>query len=364
MPGPAPFGTGPDGGTPAPTDPDAPARRDAGLPRVGGSAMPPADLDAGGPADPGARTAASCFADDFATVPDFGPDYDAYRPTVAAHCRGTDHQAIAGVQRVVFLGDSITVGSPPTPSADFYRARLARTLAERFGLEAPSFLWETANPLDGTAGLRESGDFASCAKWGARADDLLRDNTQIADCFPEATRDQRTLVVMTVGGNDIASITQAGLEGEPVDAIWEDTREFVQLVRDAVRWFRDDPARFPNGVFVVFANMYEFTDGTGDTESCSGAALAGYGGEWEDPDALADMVVWANEQFMSIAVETGTDMIFMLESFCGHGFRRDDPSAPCYRAPGAELWFDATCIHPNPRGHREIADMFMAVVDE
>jgi len=248
-------------------------------------------------------------------------------------------------------------------STDFYRARLAEALADRFGLEEPSFLWKSAS-LDGTAVVRESGDFASCAKWGARADDLLRDNTQIADCFPEDRRDERTLVVMTIGGNDISSITKAGLEGEPVEDVWEQTREFVGLMRDAVEWFHEDPSRFPNGVFVIFANMFEFTDGTGDTESCPGASVAGYGGEWEDPDALADMVIWANEQYMDIAVSTGTDMVFMLESFCGHGFNYDDPSAPCYRGPGTERWFDDTCIHPNPTGHQAITDMFMAVVDE
>jgi hypothetical protein len=115
---------------------------------------------------------------------------------------------------------------------------------------------------------------------------------------------------------------------------------------------------------VVFANMYEFTDGTGDTGSCPGADLAGFGEELEDPQTLADVIVWANEQYLRIAVETGSDMIFMLENFCGHGFRRDDPSAPCYRGPGADRWFDDTCTHPNPTGHQKITDFFLAVVDE
>ena len=79
---------------------------------------------------------------------------------------------------------------------------------------------------------------------------------------------------------------------------------------------------------------------------------------------MAEMVVWANEQYMAIATETGADMIFLLESFCGHGFNADDPTAPCYRGPGAETWFDLTCIHPNPTGHQQITDMFMAVVNE
>jgi lysophospholipase L1-like esterase len=57
-------------------------------------------------------------------------------------------------------------------------------------------------------------------------------------------------------------------------------------------------------------------------------------------------------------------MVFMLEGFCGHGFRRDDPEGPCDRGPGAEAWFDLTGIHPSPEGHRALADMFTAVVEE
>jgi len=70
------------------------------------------------------------------------------------------------------------------------------------------------------------------------------------------------------------------------------------------------------------------------------------------------------EEFMSIAVDTRTDMLFLLESFCGHGYNHDNPNSRCYRGPDAELWFDLTCIHPNPTGHRAIADMMMSVVRE
>lgn len=355
-----------DAGPPA----DDAGRRDAGRPTMGRDAGRPAvdagrpDAGAGGD-DAGPLTVTACYDGVFEgpVTSIEGPDYDPFMPTVGSHCLGTNHQDIADVERVVFLGDSVTVGTPPTLAADFYRARLADALADRFGLEAPSPLWREANPLDGRALLRESGDFASCAKWGARTDDLLRDSTQIEDCFPVAERDKTTLVIMTIGGNDVAAITKAGAgaDARPIEEVWDMTREFVGLFRDAVGWFTEE--RFPNGVFVVFSNMHEFTDGTGDISSCETSALAGFD-EWEDPSDLADMVVWANEQFLDVAVETGTDMLFMLEHFCGHGHHADNPDAPCYRGPGTEVWLDFTCTHPNPRGHRELADMFLAVVSE
>jgi len=344
-----------DAGAPPPRDANA-SLPDAGPPRDAGAA------DAG--VDAGPRTVASCFEGVFADPTLEGPDYDRFGPTVGSHCLGTDHQEITGVERVVFLGDSVTVGSPPTEAGDFYRTRLARALASRFSLDAPSVIWEQANPLDGMAGMRESGDFASCAEWGARTDDLMRDGSQVTDCFPMDEREKVTLVVMTIGGNDIANIADAGATMErTVDQLWAQTMEFVQLLRDTIAWLRE-PGRFPNGVYVVLSNMFEFTDGTGDTTACPAAELAGIGAPRDDPDALADMVIWANEQYLAIAVDHGVDMIFMLEHFCGHGHNHDNPAAPCYRGPGTENWFDLSCIHPNPTGHEVISDMFLAVVAE
>lgn len=339
---------------------------DTGAADVGVDAAVDAGVDAGPP------TAAGCFAAEFVSPSTTGPDYDAIPDVrIASHCKGTDHQDITGIERVVFVGDSVTVGSPPTATSDWYRVQLATRLATRFGLDRASgplagFAWEQWSNVDPTSGQsfrREAGDFASCAKWGARTDDLLRDNSQLEDCFPESSRGERTLVVITIGGNDISNLTQRGLDGVPVDELWMQTREMVSLFRDSVAWLKA-PGRFPAGVDVVFANVYEFTDGTGDLDACEGAAFAGFDGEWEDADALEAMVVWINEQYMDIAATTRSDMVFLLETFCGHGFRRDDPTSPCYRGPGAALYFDLTCIHPNARGHTEIADLFMAVVDE
>ena len=101
----------------------------------------------------------------------------------------------------------------------------------------------------------------------------------------------------------------------------------AQQQRKAIEWFRE-PGRFPNGVDVIFANMFEFTDGTGDTKACPAAGLAGFGAAWDDTQALADMVIYANEQFMKIAVDTQSDLVFLLESFCGHGFNSKTPPAP------------------------------------
>ena len=335
-----------------PPDPQMP---DAGLQIVDAATVPLPDPDAAPPppADAGVAEDAApvvqdagrqpigptCFPEIFDPASP-GPDYDQFNPVVGSHCMGTNHQDIRDVERVVFLGDSVTQGTPPTRIAERYRFVLGDLLRDRFGMI----------------------DVDNCAAWGARTDDLLMPpHQQIHECFPDPVEPRRTLVIMTIGGNDVAAIHKDGAGG----ATYMETRamveQFVQYLREAVQWFREDPARFPNGVDVIFANMFEFTDGTGDVGACAAARIAGFEGEWPDAEAL---VVWANEQFMSIAVETGTDMIFLLERFCGHGFNHDDPTNRCYRGPGTERWFDLTCIHPNPTGHAEIADMFISVVDE
>ncbi len=305
----------------------------------------------------------ACFSDIAAADGEAGPDYDQFGPVVGSHCAGTNHQDITGVERVVFLGDSITVGTLPTLDWDFYRNKLALELASRFGLDAPDIFWQAVDLFNGTTISQESGDFASCAEYGARTDDLMRDDDQLLDCFPEDSRDETTLVVMTIGSNDLSSLTQDFIEATKTqDELWDKTEETMQLLREAVEWLVE-PGRFPNGVYVVFTNLYEFTDATGDVTSCPAAGLAGFDAAVTDP-ALEEMVIWSMEQYMSIATETGTDMLFLLESFCGHGFNYDDPSGRCYRGAGAELWFDLTCIHPNPTGHAELAEMFLATIAE
>lgn len=338
-------------------DPDTGAISSTGGSTTGGeTGSTGADTTTGEPA------VLDCLFEPFVNKGALTVDYLQYDPTIGSHCKGTNHQDIIDIERVVFLGDSVTVGTPPSQLNDMYRSTLADALVERFGLSPPNDLWKQYNPIDGVALIQDSGDFSSCAKWGARTDDFS--DPQLIDCFPEDLRDKRTLVVITMGGNDLASIAKDGANGTPLDEVMVKADAFIELMREAVHWFIDDPEKFPNGVFVVFANIYEFTDGTGDLMSCPAAGLGGFDKPWMDVEALKQLVLGINERYMEIAVETQTDMIFMLENFCGHGFKAGDPAAPCYRGPNNKTLFDATCIHPNPDGHDLITDLFTAVIDE
>jgi lysophospholipase L1-like esterase len=277
-------------------------------------------------------TASACFKALAGTVA--GPDYDKYKPTVANSCAGTHHQTIKGVERVVFLGDSVTTGTPPTLPNDIYRSRVLAGVTKRFGNVAVS----------------------DCSAWGARTDDFIEGKNQIPTCFPNAVEPKRTLVVFTMGGNDIAAWAKDKLS--TADAIVEADIAANRL-RAAVDWLQA-PGRFPSGVFIVFANVYEYTDTSGDLASCPTSQAAGMSGSWPTG---APAIVHFQERFMEIATQTKTDMIFLFEHFCGHGYKRNDATLQCYRGPGAELWFDFTCIHPTPKGHEQIANLFLSVID-
>ncbi len=196
-----------------------------------------------------------------------------------------------------------------------------------------------------------------CSAFGARTDDLLIGKRQLLQCFPDEGDDRATLVIFTVGGNDIAKWAQDKLGADDAMLAAEHASD---LLDDALAWFRE-PGRFPNGVYVVFANPYEYTDGTGDLASCELSAVAELDGNWIEG---APAVLYFQERFMRAAVTYGFDLVFSLEHFCGHGFHHDNPASQCYRGPDAELWFDFTCIHPNTQGHAALADLFWATITD
>ena len=315
----------------------------------------------GGGTDTEGGSPYACIDEPYVNGGNPGADYSMYDDVpLGSHCQGTNQQDITDIERIVFLGDSVTVGTPPTPSSDFYRTILAEELATQFDLEPPTSEWESVNAGSGTASVMESGAFASCAVWGARNDDLM---SQLDDCFATEDFPQRTLVVFTMGGNDAAAMAKDYLDGASLADVLDELESMVADHEAAVKWLLE-PDRFPNGVFVVNANVYEFTDATLDFQSCPTASVAGFNSNPDMPDVLLNSLRQINQEYMRIASENGTDLVFMSEGFCGHGYHADDPESPCYRGPGNETWFDITCIHPTPTGHGALADMFMNVITE
>jgi hypothetical protein len=287
-------------------------------------------------APPPPSTAAECFKSITGKVA--GPDYDQFHPVIDPSCAGTHHQNITGVQKIVSLGDSVTEGTPPNLPNQFFRTLVEAQATKTFG------------PIE----------TADCAKWGAKMVDLMDPSgyQEIQKCFPNAVEPKHTLVIMTMGGNDIAGWAKNQIDVATATA---NADAVAAQLRAAMHWFKDDKTRFPNGVDVVFTNVYEYTDTSGDLLSCPAASAAGFKANWPQGTPA---IVHLQEQMMQVAVETQTDMVFLLEHFCGHGYKRDDPTLQCYRGPNADLWFDLTCIHPTPTGHQQIANLFQSVIHD
>jgi len=285
----------------------------------------------------------NCFPKVKENVESF-PSYDRFSPTIGRHCAGTDHQDISGVEKVVFLGDSITAGTWPTPEESYYRNQLKSRLQDRFG------------PID----------VSDCSEYGARTDDFLEhSNRQITECFNQllngdASEDKRTLVLWTMGGNDLLSLGEQARNGAERAELLESLDQIIEYQREALAFFRDQEATlFPAGIDVVFTNNYEYTDGTGDFGSCPTAAMLGLD---FDVSSWALGYLTINEAYMEMAVDTQTDMVFMMEHFCGNGFRSDDPSGGCYKGPNTPQYFDPTCIHPTEAGHTRLTELFEQVI--
>ncbi len=312
----------------------------AGL-TLGACTPPTGDIADTGPDTPGPPpSAADCF--EGLGDPALGlPDYDSFGPTMGHHCHGTDHQDITGIEKLVFIGDSITQGTPPTPDDEYYRMLLSDSLEDTWG----------------------ELEIDECARFGARTDDLLLDpHHDILECFPDV-EPKRTLVVMTSGGNDMYDVAYDLRDGVPLDEVLASVDHYASLFRDAIHHFTDNPSLFPAGVQVVFGNVYEFTDNESGMGACPAAAA--YEGWSSEPlEGFREAYIRMNETYMDIAVETGTDMVFMKEAFCGHGFHAGEPDNECFRGEDAELWFDFTCFHPNSAGHAALAEMFLATVME
>lgn len=72
-----------------------------------------------------------------------------------------------------------------------------------------------------------------------------------------------------------------------------------------------DPEHVPGGVYVVFANNYEFTARTGDTTQCPGAGEAGNDETWAAASDLVGSAAYANARYFELAVARQVDMIFL-----------------------------------------------------
>ncbi len=273
--------------------------------------------------DPGMDGAADAAPD---PVDDSTPD--GWPPSCYEERMGIKNQVVRDVERVIFLGDSITATPYLTsPWSD----RIRPDLQDLFGSDL---------------------EIQNYAAWGAITDDILSD--QLPRIDTESTK--RTLVMFTIGGNDALQVI-----GDDTTTALAHMEGKVDNLHDILTWLYD-PSNVPGGVYVIFANVYNPTDGEGDFTHCGfGAGLE----DWPNSDEVAET---ANGWYEDEANEHGSDLLNLHDLFAGHGFNNDDPTNPWYCnecdpcTDGCPRWYDATCIHPNNLGHIALAGFFLCMI--
>ncbi|HZS41209.1 MAG TPA: SGNH/GDSL hydrolase family protein [Polyangia bacterium] len=142
------------------------------------------------------------------------------------------------------------------------------------------------------------------------------------------------IITITIGGNDLNGHAFDAINGTDGPA----RMEYAQHLADELGALTT-PGRLGSGkVYVVLANIYDFTDGQGDfaTVGCGPPA---------NVMATRDVAVftaWNGVLAEAIGKVNGA-LYDMHADFMGHGYNFQD------------VWYDrASCIHPNAAGHDAI----------
>ncbi len=277
---------------------------------------------------------AACTPDDPGTPPTGETGTVPLDPDVATWV--PDHFPPTEAARVVFLGDSITAGYGIDQDKNTYTSLLERNNGGKY----PDY---DGQDLKARFGRLE---VLHVARNGATTETLIAQQLPNVDAAWGAGLPGPTLVVITIGGNDLTeALFTGGDVNQAADTIVSNLEQIVD--------FFHDPARFPDGAYVYVTNVYEPTDGTGQVDECFfGLDLTSVIPTFER--LAADSLALARDQ--------GWAWVDLRGHFLGHGFRYDQ-QGPWTDEEDPTLWFQEDCIHPNVRGHHELRRLFLAAID-
>lgn len=234
--------------------------------------------------------------------------------------------------RVVYMGDSITAGVG----------------ASSFSLEYPSLLEANSDSAwPDHADETLSAAYPTIEEWinvsvgGATTSSMKQNQLSDLEARVGLPAEGETLIFVTIGGNDAQ---QALLPFADVDTI---AQAALDNIDDMARWLTD-PANFPDGVYVYFTNIYEPSDGTGQSQCF-------FGMDYSDNLAKLDVM---NGGLISMGTDIGFAAVDLNGHFRGHGMNNENPTIDAYDEDDPSRWFDNDCLHPNDRGHHEVRRLF------
>ena len=252
------------------------------------------------------------------------PDVQTYVPE--------DYHPTAPV-RVVFMGDSITDGVGASMPSLTYTALLE---------ENQNSAWPDHDEVTLSEAFPSIEEWINVGVGGATTSSMKREQLPALEALLNLPADGETLILVTIGGNDAQ---QALFPFADVDAI---AQAALDNIDDMARWLTD-PDNFPDGVYVYFTNIYEPSDGTGQSECF-------YRMDYSEDLAKLDVM---NGGLISMGMEIGFSALDLNGHFRGHGFNNNDDTIEAYHPDDPSRWFnDNDCLHPNDRGHHEVRRLF------
>ena len=239
--------------------------------------------------------------------------------------------------RLVFLGDSITDGAGASSTSKQYVQLLQVN---------DSSAWPDADALDLETSFPGITEVIDVSFGGATISSLQSQQIPELESILSLPASGQTIFVVTIGGNDAQ---QALNPFADADSIMTTALSKFDTMTD---WFLD-PANFPDGAYLYAANLYEPSDGTGQSECF-------FGFNYSDRlSALEEM----NEGVYQMGMDKGFAVVDMWRHFSGHGFNSADSGVFGYDADDPTNWFANDCIHPNDRGHHELRRLFHAAIE-
>jgi lysophospholipase L1-like esterase len=233
--------------------------------------------------------------------------------------------------RVVYLGDSVTAGVGASSNDLAYAELLVEDVATEYDDLDIESIYGALEVVDVSEGGATTGSLIS------------RQLPNLEDAVG-ATASGETIVVMTIGGNDAQQALNPFADAEAVVAtMLANIEEIVLTLQD----------QFPDGAYIYLANVYEPSDGTGQTGACF------FGLNYSDKLPLLDE---ADQSLRDMGADLGFAALDMRAHFEGHGFNREDANLDTHHADDPSMWFENDCIHPNDRGHHEIRRLFHAAI--
>lgn len=183
-----------------------------------------------------------------------------------------------------------------------------------------------------------SARFRMLAEDGATSIDLER-IVALLERTSEGTGAGRTLVTLTIGGNDLLALTASS---HPLREAAEMFTRFSNRLDDILTRLR---TIYRDGVFVM-STIYDPTDGTGRVQS------------GRDVSAGLPLLEKMNDALCDVAARHAVRLVDAHRHFRGHGVRHRDTTYAHYNAADPSGWiiFD---IEPNTRGSSELRRLFV-----